>query len=182
MSRGLTSGQIDNLESTEPVYELAIKLDKPGRSYTKYFTTGQFDLSYGGDSYLKDSDISSFSDVFGEDGQITGTPFSITFQTTDTSFMSEFTTDSYKNLSTIQVTLIFRDKTSGHAPDTADAIPLFFGLLDSSNVTTGESTQKLTLNFTNPIAFGFNDQLGRKANTLTKYSSLSMNKSFWRTA
>ena len=182
MSRGLTAGQITNLEQNEAVFELAIKLDKPGRSYTKYYTTGQFDLSYGGDDYLKDSAISSVSSIFGEDAQVTGTPFSISFQTTDTSFIDEFSTDTYKNLATIQVTLIFRDKASGYAPDTADAIPLYFGLLDSTTVTTGGNAQTVTMNFTNPIAFGFDNQLGRKANNLTKYSATSATKSFWRTA
>jgi len=180
MSRGLTAGQITHLESKEPVYDLAIQIDKPGRSYNKKFTTGQFDLSYGGSTYEKDSEISNVSNVFGEDAKITGTPFSITFQTTDSSFFDEFTTDSYKNLTTVEVTLIFRDKASGYAPDTTDAILLFTGLLDDTNIKTSENTQTFTMNFTNPIAFGFDNQLGRKANNLTRFSSTASQKSFWR--
>tara|TARA_R110000782_G_scaffold267938_1_gene363821 strand:- start:313 stop:858 length:546 start_codon:yes stop_codon:yes gene_type:complete len=180
MSRGLTAGQIDRLESKEPIFDLAIKLDKPGRSYTKYFTTGQFDLSLSGNTYLRDNGISSYTSIYGEDAKIQGTPFTLTLQTTDTSFISEFTTDSYKNLSTILVTLVFRDKASGNAPDTTDAIDLFSGLLDSSSVSTGADTQSLTLNFTNPIAFGFRNKFGTKANGITKYSSQSLSKSFWR--
>lgn len=180
MSRGLTAGQITHLESREPIYDLAIKIDKPGRSYTKYFTTGQFDLSYQSQNYIKDNGISNVSNVFGEDAKITGTPFSITFQTTDSTFFSEFSTDDYKNLTTVQVTLIFRDKTSGNAPDTTDAIPLFTGLLDSTTLKSSDKTQSFTMNFTNPIAFGFDNQLGRKANNLTRFSSTASQKSFWR--
>tara|TARA_R110000803_G_scaffold8081_4_gene26047 strand:- start:2025 stop:2570 length:546 start_codon:yes stop_codon:yes gene_type:complete len=180
MSRGLTAGQISRLEAKEPVFDLAIKLDKPSRSYTKYFTTGQFDLSLSGQTYLKDNGISDYTSIYGEDAKIQGTPFALTIQTTDTAFMSEFTTDSYKNLTTILVTLVFRDKASGYAPDTTDAIDLFSGLLDSSSVSTSSIGQSLTLNFSNPIGFGFRNKFGRKANSITKYSSQSLSKSFWR--
>jgi len=180
MSRGLSSGQITNLEAKEARFEYCIRI-KRGASFHYRFTTGSSDVDLYSETFDSNHGISSYTSVYGEDKEIKGTPFSITFQTTDTTFIDGLTTNAEKNNTFCQIYLLFRDPSTNVA-DTADVIELFYGYMDSSTVKTGGTTQELTLNFTNPIAFGFNDILGRKANTLTKYSSQSLNKSFWRVA
>jgi len=186
MARDLTAGQIGVLEDSEYQFEYLITI--VSNATTHRYTTFSQDVTIGANTwYPSVSNISGMSEVFGESANLNSTPFQITFETDNTSQVvggvairkiDELAKSVHRHSTTILVELIAVD-LSTHSADTTNRITLFDGVLDKANTTTDESTQKLVLNFTNPLGLAFDKVIGRSLNRLSSLTGSNVDSSYW---
>lgn len=186
MARDLTAGQIGVLEDSEYQFEYLITI--VSNATTHRYTTFSQDVTIGSDTwYPSVSNISAMSQVFGESANLNSTPFQITFETDNTSQVvggvairkiDELAKSVHRHSTTILVELIAVDLSTNSA-DTTNRITLFDGVLDKANTTTNESTQKLVLNFTNPLGLAFDKVIGRSLNRLSSLTGSNVDSSYW---
>jgi len=186
MARNLTSGQIGILEDSNYKFEYLITI--VSNATTHRYTTFSQDVTITSNTWVSNvSNISAMSQVFGESASLNSLPFQITFETDNNSQVvggvvirkiDELAKSIHRHSTTILVELIAINLTT-HSADITNRITLFDGVLDKGNSTTDASTQKLVLNFTNPIGLAFDKVNGRPLNRLSSLTGSNVDSAYW---
>ena len=179
MSRGLTAGQIANIEQTTQRVEELLEFYMPGSS-NFYFTTGQYAVTVttataGSQSFTPNSFISQIGNIT---ESFQAQPNSLDIQKTQGTSPDTFATKLVESAIGSRVVMykLFRDTTTQQADTTNGVIQVFDGSI--SGIDFEQSLESLTYTIRCTSDFGDYDKV-RGRTTASIPGALSSQRLYW---